>query len=60
MVSTVPWWALTYPEKGILAINGGEGSAHKLYKKVNLAESRKKTGHLERTEDKKELVLNFA
>lgn len=33
VVSMVPWWALTYPEKGILAINGGgEGSAHKLCK----------------------------
>lgn len=30
------------------------------YKQVNLAESGKKTGHLKRTEDKKELVLNFA
>lgn len=25
VVSMVPWWALTYPEKGILAFNGGRG-----------------------------------
>lgn len=65
VVSMVPWWALTYPEKGILAINGGGKDqpinfVNFFYKQVNLAESRKKTGHLKRTEDKKELVLNFA
>lgn len=42
----VPWWVLTYPEKDTLAINffwGGVWvSPHKLHKKFNLAERKKK------------------
>lgn len=56
MVSMVPWWVPTYPEKGKLIEVRGE-STHKFHKEVNLVES-KTTGHLENAKVKK-AILKF-
>lgn len=52
VVSVVPWQVLTYPEKGVLAINFA-GDINSIRNLIQKKAERKKTGHLESTKDKK-------